>query len=395
MIEKGLVIALDGLTASGKSSVAEKLKRKYKDIVHVEMSELYKEVGKWWILLKEQGFSKSDILDFVSKYIKFTYKIEKQEVKYISNLPTPVLTMSSFYIKNQLYKIIQNDEVQKKLYKVLRKIINELKENYTVVLTGRMLSEVYPDLDYHFCLKADEETRIARIMERDGVSEEEARTRRIEEKIYHFDSNVISINSERLSTKEMIRLIENVIVTKNRTDKIIKVHFLGTTSTGKSTMCRYCAQKYHEPYSTEYIRDYMEEHGMGAEDLNDMSYELWYKIAKTQLQKEKRAEKLSNKFFFADSGAIAIGLDWHFMDRPEMAELVDKQLNEAEVIFVCDNNIEFEDDGMRPGSPARSKKLQVNMIKLLNEKNVPYIMLSGSIEERFKTVQQVLNKFNK
>ena len=180
MIEKGLVIALDGLTASGKSSVAEKLKRKYKDIVHVEMSELYKEVGKWWILLKDQGFSKSDILDFVSKYIKFTYKIEKQEVKYISNLPTPVLTMSSFYIKNQLYKIIQNDEVQKKLYKVLRKIINELKENYTIVLTGRMLSEVYPNLDYHFCLKSNEEIRIARIMERDGVTLEEAQYRRIE-----------------------------------------------------------------------------------------------------------------------------------------------------------------------------------------------------------------------
>lgn len=137
----------------------------------------------------------------------------------------------------------------------------------------------------------------------------------------------------------------------------------------------------------------MEEHGMGAEDLNDMSYELWYKIAKTQLQKEKRAEKLSNKFFFADSGAIAIGLDWHFMDKPEMAELVDKQLNEAEVIFVCDNNLEFEDDGMRPGSPARSKRLQVNMIKLLDEKKIPYVMLSGSIEERFKTIQQILKKY--
>ena len=256
-----------------------------------------------------------------------------------------------------------------------------------------MLSEVYPDLDYHFCLKADEDTRVARIMERDGVSEADARARRIEEKIYTFDSNVISVNSERLSPKEILKLIENVIITSDKRDKIIKVHFLGTTSTGKSTMCRYCAEKYKEPYSTEYIRDYMEEHGMGAADLNDMSYELWYRIAKTQLSLEKKREKLSNRFFFADSGAIAIGLDWHFMDKPEMSELVDKQLQEAEVIFVCDNNLEFEDDGMRPGSPVRSKRLQVNMLKLLNEKNIPYIMLSGSIEERFKTVQQVLKKF--
>lgn len=393
MIETGIVIGLDGLTASGKSTVADKLTKKYKEIIHVEMSELYKEVGKWWILLKSQGFAKKEIVEFITTYIKPEYKIVKQNVVFTFNLPTPVLTMSSFYIKNELYKVIQVDEIQKKLYRVLRKIIDELKENYTIVLTGRALQEVYPDMDYHFCLKADEDVRVARIMERDGVSEKDARARRIEEKLYNFSKNVVSINSERLEPKQIVQMIENVIISTHQHDKIIKVHFLGTTSTGKSTMCRYCANKYHEPYSTEYIRDYMEEHGMGAEDLNDMSYELWYKIAKTQLQKEKRAEKLSNKFFFADSGAIAIGLDWHFMDKPEMAELVDKQLNEAEVIFVCDNNLEFEDDGMRPGSPARSKRLQVNMIKLLDEKKIPYVMLSGSIEERFKTIQQILKKY--
>ena len=393
MINKGLVIGLDGLTAAGKSTVANKIIKKYKTVLHIEMSELYKDVGSWFILLKSQNFSNKEIVDFIKNYVRPEYKIVKQRVEFNLNLPVPNLTMSSFYIKNELYKIIQIDEIQNKLYTVLRDIIDELKADNAIILTGRMLSEVYPNLDYHFCLKADEDVRIARIMERDGVSEADARARRIEEKIYKFDSNVISVNSERLSPKDILQLIENVIITSTKRDKIIKVHFLGTTSTGKSTMCRYCAEKYKEPYSTEYIRDYMEEHGMGAEDLNDMSYELWYRIAKTQLALEKKREQLSNKFFFADSGAIAIGLDWHFMDKPDMAKLVDKQLNEAEVIFVCDNNLEFEDDGMRPGSPARSKRLQVNMLKLLDEKKIPYIMLSGTIEERFKTVQQILNTF--
>ena len=393
MINKGLVIGLDGLTAAGKSTVANKIIKKYKNVLHIEMSELYKDVGSWFILLKSQNFSNKEIVDFIKNYVRPEYKIVKQRVEFNLNLPVPNLTMSSFYIKNELYKIIQIDEIQNKLYTVLRDIIDELKADNAIILTGRMLSEVYPNLDYHFCLKADEDVRIARIMERDGVSEADARARRIEEKIYKFDSNVISVNSERLSPKDILQLIENVIITSTKRDKIIKVHFLGTTSTGKSTMCRYCAEKYKEPYSTEYIRDYMEEHGMGAEDLNDMSYELWYRIAKTQLALEKKREQLSNKFFFADSGAIAIGLDWHFMDKPDMAKLVDKQLNEAEVIFVCDNNLEFEDDGMRPGSPARSKRLQVNMLKLLDEKKIPYIMLSGTIEERFKTVQQILNTF--
>ncbi len=395
MIEKGIVIALDGLTATGKSTVAKKLTRKYKDLVHIEMSELYKEVGKWWILLKEQGFTKKEMTDFITTYINPTYKVVKQNVKFTLNLPEPDLTMSSFYIKNELYKVIQVDEIQNKLYKILRKVIDELKDKHTIILTGRSLHEVYKDIDYHFCLKADESVRVARIMERDNVSETEAKKRRVEEKIYEFSEDVISINSERLSPKEIMKLIENVIITSKKNDKIIKVNFVGTTSVGKSTMCTYCAEKYNEPYSTEYIRDYMIEHGMGCEDLNNMSYELWFKIAKAHLVRERKMEKLCHRFLFADSGAMAIGLDWNFMDKPEMQELIDKQLHEAEVIFLCDNNLAFEDDGMRPASAERSKQLQVKIINLLNEKNIPYIVLSGSIEERFKTVEQVLNKYKK
>lgn len=400
MINNGIVIGIDGYTGAGKSTIANKIIKKYKNVIHLEMSSLYKKIGEYYILLKNQGFTKREIVEFIKTYIKIEYKVADQKVIFNINLPQPVLNLSLFYIKNEFYEIVKIEEIQKIIYSQFRKTINALKKKNAVILTGRVLNEVYPKLDYHFCLKANEDIRIARIMSRDSVSDEEARIRIIEKNVYNISSNVISINSERLSSDDILELIENVIVTisknvKLNNKKIIKVNFLGATSTGKSTMCRYCAEKYGEPYSTEYIRDFVDERNYGLKEQTHFSSELWCEIASTQLDLEKKREKLSKKYLFADSGAIALGLYWNLMENEEMLNLIDKQLQQADVIFVCDNNIDFEVDGKRPGNPLLSKKIQANILNLLNTKNIPYIILSGSIEERFKTVQQILNKIEK
>ena len=391
MIEKGMVIGIDGLSATGKSTAAYKIIKKYSNVIHLEMSDLYKLLGEWYFLLQKQKFTNQEILDFIDKYIKVEYKVVKQEVVFNLNLPRPVHTESAFFIKNQTKKIMQNQDVRNKTYKVIKRIIDELKKDNAIILTGRELYKVYPKLDYHFCLKLDDEERIKRLMNREGITEQETKSRNLEKKIYDFSDDVITINSERMSPKEILKLIENVITTCNKNDKIIKVHFMGTTSSGKTTMCRYCAEKYNEPYSVELIRKYVEEKGITASELSTITYETFYELAEQQLLSEKKREKLSKKYFFADSGAIAMALDCNFMDRPDMIELVDRQLKEAEVIFLCDNNIDFVDDGIRRGANS-SQILHDKMLNYLNQKNIPYIILSGSIEERFKTIQQVLKK---
>ncbi|MBE6138464.1 MAG: hypothetical protein E7173_01810 [Firmicutes bacterium] len=103
--------------------------------------------------------------------------------------------------------------------------------------------------------------------------------------------------------------------------------------------------------------------------------------------------KIAKRYTFADSGAITYAIFFKHLDSPEMAELVDKQLEEAEVIFVCDNEFEFVIDGIRESDPEVYKNLQKDLIAFFKRRNIPFVMLSGSIEKSFRTVEEILKKY--
>lgn len=392
MINNGLVIGIDGLSGAGKSTLAKILKNKHKNIIHVEMSNLYVLYAQWYAFLKEQNYTRQEILDFFDTYLKVNYRIVRREVIFSVNFGLPVINDSIFNIKNLLKELLTKDEFKKLVYKQIRKVIKEISIDYAVVLTGRELQKVYPNMDYFFMLTLDEEIRIMRLMKRENISEEEAKIRNVERKIYNFSKDTILVNSGRLSPRKISNLVENVVLTSKKKDRIIKVNFLGTTSSGKTTICQYAAKMYKEPYSTEFLRDYGEKHHLTVEDAVNIPLETWCDVLDEQLAFEKNSEKLAKKYFFADSGAITAALDWNLIEYPRMKELVNQQLTDAEVIFVCDNNIDFVQDELR-GDSKKSQKLNDKIIEYLTSNNVPYIILTGTVEERFKTIQQILSKF--
>lgn len=137
----------------------------------------------------------------------------------------------------------------------------------------------------------------------------------------------------------------------------------------------------------------MMEVGMNNDDLAAQGFDFWKMILKKQLSIEKKQEKVAHRFLFADSGPLTIGIGKGYMEKPEMIKLIDKQIEEADVIFFCDNEFGFVDDGMRPGNFEHSNDVEIKTKKYLNEHNIPYITLSGTVLERFKSVQQVLKKY--
>ena len=59
---------------------------------------------------------------------------------------------------SEIGTIANND----KLYEFGRKIIDQFKEKYNVIVSGRALMEIYPNLDYHFMITASLDERIRR-----------------------------------------------------------------------------------------------------------------------------------------------------------------------------------------------------------------------------------------
>lgn len=63
------------------------------------------------------------------------------------------------------------------LFEFARNLINSLKKTYNVVISGRDIMQIYPDLDYHFLITASIDERVKRkcIQYKGKVNEEEVR----------------------------------------------------------------------------------------------------------------------------------------------------------------------------------------------------------------------------
>lgn len=98
---------------------------------------------------------------------------------------------TNFYINGKLAKEqdIQSKEASlavsvvggkadnRELFKFAKNLIDDLKKNYNVIISGRSIMQIYPDTDYHFFISANLEERIRRkcIQYKDEASKEEIR----------------------------------------------------------------------------------------------------------------------------------------------------------------------------------------------------------------------------
>lgn len=64
------------------------------------------------------------------------------------------------------------------------------------------------------------------------------------------------------------------------------------------------------------------------------------------------------------------------------------------IFFLCDTDIPYEDTWDRSGDVQRSE-FQMKIIEDLNVRNIPYILLNGSLAERVDKVKKVLMNFQK
>ena len=172
---------------------------------------------------------------------------------------------------------------------------------------------------------------------------------------------------------------------------IIKIQFLGTQSTGKTTISKYCSKLFNDPYISEKLREYMEENKLEYFDILSWTSDKWYNMICSQILYEQQMKDKSTNYIFVDSAAILYAFDFDLLKIPKIENLVNDQLYSANLIFICDNDIPYIEDGLRP-SKSKTIKTQQKIIDYLNKKQLPYIILSGDVNERIKTIEQIIKK---
>ncbi len=166
-----IVIGIEGLVGSGKTSMCRELLNEipnsivfhggnlYRGIVYAVMNS-NKELASNMQNLKQmmQDVDIKNIMDM----LKVEFKVENREtVVYVNGKKIEEEKLQSKQA-SMAVSIAGGSADNTKLFSFCKNIINEFKKKYNVILSGRALMSIYPELDYHFFITASLEERVKR-----------------------------------------------------------------------------------------------------------------------------------------------------------------------------------------------------------------------------------------
>ncbi len=221
-----IVIGIEGLVGAGKTSICRKLKQELPNTVLLNGGNLYRTIvyammqnGNKLEELKNQGknLDIKEMMDFFNIQIK----IENNEtIMYINNNKISEEAIQSKEASIAV-STIGGSADNRKLFIFGKKLIDDLKESYNVIVSGRSVMKIYPNCDYHFFITAELDERVRRkcIQYKNKESEKEIRENIIkrdelqkEAGFYDFSPNTIEIDVTKCkSVEESVNLVLNEI----------------------------------------------------------------------------------------------------------------------------------------------------------------------------------------
>ena len=176
-------------------------------------------------------------------------------------------------------------------------------------------------------------------------------------------------------------------------DFITNVVFMGAPSTGKTTLACQMAKEFNTVWMPEYGREYWEQHQV---DRRLTEYQL-VEIAEGHLEREEKLLYKANQYLFTDTNAITtyvFSMYYHNHAHPRLIELANNASHRYDLVFLCDDDIPYDDTWDRSGD-ANRQVFQKRVACDLVQRKIPFFVLRGSLDHRVETVKQVLRKYHK
>ena len=171
IIENNITIGIEGLVGAGKTSICRELLDKIPNSIILHGGNLYR--GIVFALMNsehrheqnnEWNSDKPIDIKQMMDILKVELKIENREsVVYVDGKEINEESLQSDTTSMAVSKIAK-DADNTKFYIFGRKLIDAYKKQYNLIISGRDLMKIYPELDYHFFVTADIDTRVDRKM---------------------------------------------------------------------------------------------------------------------------------------------------------------------------------------------------------------------------------------
>lgn len=171
LIMSNIVIGIEGLVGSGKTSICKELIKYIPNSIILHGGNLYR--GIVYALMNnakeidlnnlKENIQNIDIKELMDK-LKVKFEIENREsVVYVSEKKIEEEKLQSE--KSSLAVSIAGLNADNShFYLFARNLIDMYKKMYNVIISGRDLMNIYPNLDYHLFITADLEERVRRKM---------------------------------------------------------------------------------------------------------------------------------------------------------------------------------------------------------------------------------------
>jgi NadR type nicotinamide-nucleotide adenylyltransferase len=159
-----------------------------------------------------------------------------------------------------------------------------------------------------------------------------------------------------------------------------RIAITGPESVGKTTLAQALAAGFGTIWVPEYAREYLEHLGRPYvfEDLEI--------IARGQLELEERCARLAHRYLFCDTDLLVIKI-WSAYKYQQTAPFILESLNNSpyDLFVLCGTDVPWEYDPLRE-NPGEREELYQLYKKELTDYSMPFIEVSGSLEERVKRV---------
>lgn len=196
-MNKNITIGIEGLVGAGKTSLCRDLKNKIPNTIVLHGGNLYRGIIYAIIksgidikgLIQPQEKTNTSPIDIkkVMDILKVGIKIEnKESVVYVDGVAIDEDKLQSDNTSMAVSKVSKNVD-NSKFYEFARQIIENLKKKYNIVISGRDLMNIYPQLDYHIFITADLETRVQRKMNQYKLLNENLTKEEVREHIIQRD----------------------------------------------------------------------------------------------------------------------------------------------------------------------------------------------------------------
>ncbi len=166
---------------------------------------------------------------------------------------------------------------------------------------------------------------------------------------------------------------------------VVRVAILGAESSGKSTLAAALASHYGTVWVPEYLREFVDTHGRVPQESDQ------FPIARTQMEREDAAAAMAKRFLFCDTTPLMTALysRWYWGRVDAQLSLLERR-HEYAVTLVTAPDSPWEADGLQRESEEVRQTIHEQVVQVLNERGISYLLVTGSLEQRVLQAAGVL-----